>query len=190
LLFAYGDLSSEGLLISPEFKDKIRAVVSAEDTCLSVGGGVALSLAQKAGVRQVLYDLGKFGPVDLGSSVVSSAGRLPVHYILHAAAVEVRDDGPFTSADLVKRAMTSVTRQADALNIQVLIVPLLGAGVATLNEEASLAALLPPASEWLMSGVGRTVVVAAYSDAHLAMEQVDQALKSAFGEGGQVTRVS
>ena len=90
---AYGDIASRSFLGHTEFNNKVRAVVSPDDTFLSVGGGVAISLAEKSGMRSTLHEVSKFAPVPQGESRVTSGGDLPVHYVIHAATIEVSEAG-------------------------------------------------------------------------------------------------
>ena len=103
VLLAYGDISDENLLRNSKQNDNLRAIVSPEDTCLSVGGGAALSIAHKAGLRRILHDLYKFAPISQGSTAVTSAGRLDVQYLIHAASVDVSESGASTNDAIVKK---------------------------------------------------------------------------------------
>ncbi len=133
LWLAYGDIASRSYLGHEGFNGKIRAVVSPDDTFLSVGGGVAVALAERAGIRSTLHEVSKFVPVPQGESRVTSAGSLPVHYIIHAATIEVADEGYRVTGDNVRETFRDVLQKAVALGVEVLSVPLLGAGVADLS---------------------------------------------------------
>lgn len=138
----YADITSRSVMTSVATEGSRIGVVSPEDTMLSAGGGVALALAEKAGRRMILNELGKYAPIDRGTAVATGAGDLPVHYIFHAAALEIEVDGQYRVApDDVRRAIADVVCKAAALGVDVLLVPLLGAGVAGLSPAESLAAI-------------------------------------------------
>jgi O-acetyl-ADP-ribose deacetylase (regulator of RNase III)/NAD-dependent SIR2 family protein deacetylase len=139
---AYGDIASRSYLGHAHFDNRLRAVVSPDDTFLSLGGGAAVSLAENAGWRSTIHEVSKFVPVPQGESRVTSAGNLPVHYIIHAATIEVSEAGYGVTREDVRRTFVDVLRRASALGVEVLSVPLLGAGVAGLLPEDSFLGLL------------------------------------------------
>jgi O-acetyl-ADP-ribose deacetylase (regulator of RNase III) len=165
---AYGDITSRSYLGNEAFGDRIRAVVSPDDTFLSVGGGVAVALADKAGMRTILHEVSKFVPVPQGESRVTSGGFLPVHYIIHAATIEVSDDGYRVTDGDVRRTFCDILRRAAALGVEVLSVPLLGAGVAGLSPEDSFRGILEGYNDMSDESVPTTVVFVVYREAQLA----------------------
>jgi O-acetyl-ADP-ribose deacetylase (regulator of RNase III) len=138
----YGDITSRTLMSLPEFGEGRRAVVSPEDTYISAGGGVAFGLLKKAGELPILNELSKLSPIKHRSVVVTSGGYLPVHYIIHAAALRI-DEGPsyVVSRGDVKDTTEAVFAKAIALEIGVVCLPLMGAGVASLSPRESLEGL-------------------------------------------------
>src|SRR5439155_637028 len=92
----YGDITSRSLMGREDVASCRRAVVSAEDTCISAGGGVAYQLLSKAGPELVLNELAKFAPIPKGTVAVTSGGNLPVHYIFHAAALEIGEGATYS----------------------------------------------------------------------------------------------
>src|SRR5690242_18531681 len=70
------------------------ALVSSDDVYLSMGGGVSFALSEAAG--DALRDDARKQPVPLplGSVWVTSAGRLPARYVLHATTIDFRLDPP------------------------------------------------------------------------------------------------
>ena len=124
---------------SKDFGTGRRAVVSPEDTYISAGGGVAFGLLKKAGAPLILNELSKLSPVPQRSVAVTSGGYLPVEYIFHAAALRI-DDGPryVVSRDDVQATTDAVLGKALALEVGVVWMPLLGAGVASLSAAESL----------------------------------------------------
>ena len=131
----------QAIAVESDVGNRRRAVVSPEDTAISAGGGVAYALLQKAGQFNILNELAKLAPVDHGDVAVTSGGELPVHYIFHAAAMMIRRDATYLIAKAdVFRTMSRVLELADALDVKVLWVPLLGAGVGSVPATGSLAA--------------------------------------------------
>jgi len=140
---AYGDVTSESMMGDPEFAGMRRAVVSPEDTTISAGGGVALRLLSKAGPRNLLNELSKLSPIDHGTCAVTSAGKLPLPYIFHAAALRICPDGSYDiSSGRVEEVTSDILHCAEALKVGALFVPLLGAGVANRPASESLKAIL------------------------------------------------
>jgi O-acetyl-ADP-ribose deacetylase (regulator of RNase III) len=181
LWFAYGDIASRSYLGHESFGHTIRAVVSPDDTFLSVGGGVAVALAERAGMQAVLHEVSKFVPVPQGESRVTSAGALPIHYIIHAATIEVSNEGYRVTSDDVRRTFRDVLRRAAALGVEVLSVPLLGAGVAGLSTEASFQGLLEGYHDLLTEAVPATVVFVVYREAQLARSVARTMVENLFG---------
>ncbi|GAB1823237.1 hypothetical protein HerbRD11066_64010 [Herbidospora sp. RD11066] len=184
LRMVYGDIGSQTMMADPEFSGRVRAVVSPEDTTISAGGGVAYALLMKAGPRFILNELAKYGPIDHGTSAVTSAGELPVHYIFHAAALKVDAPGDSYVVDpaTIKATVRDVLDKANALKVETIWIPLIGAGVASLPARDSFGAIVDAigaeARPWL-----RTIIVVVYDEGilnrHAAAAQVESLLPGA-----------
>ncbi|MGH7466827.1 MAG: macro domain-containing protein [Longimicrobiales bacterium] len=189
LLFLYGDISSRSLLADARFRPRRSAVVSAEDIYLSVGGGVALTLLEKAGATTLLHELSKLSPVAQCSVAVTSAGNLPIQYVFHAAALRI-DEGPqyrMTQED-VRNTMTNVLRVAAVLDVAHIWVPLLGTGTAGLKPAESLMGLISAVREWAQNNAGSlasetSVAVTIYNDGELSRESVAASVQQVLGAG-------
>jgi O-acetyl-ADP-ribose deacetylase (regulator of RNase III) len=179
---AYGDIASRSYLGHASFGDQIRAVVSPDDTFLSVGGGVAVALAEKAGMRAMLHEVSKFVPVPQGESRVTSGGNLPVHYIMHAATIEVSDTGYLVTGEDVRRTFRDVLRRAFGLGVNVLSVPLLGAGVAGLSPKDAFCGLLEGYHDLPHDSVPTTVVFVVYQEAQLARSDARAMLEQVLAD--------
>jgi len=149
----YCDIASKDLLRSREGNGR-HAVVSADDTLISAGGGVALSLLSKAGKEYLLNELGKltlnelgeFTPIPQGSAVVTSAGNLPLHYIIHAAAMDIDANGDYSvTTESISRAVNDTLMKAEALGVTSMFIPLIGAGVGGVSAADCLNAILEAA---------------------------------------------
>jgi O-acetyl-ADP-ribose deacetylase (regulator of RNase III) len=178
----YGDITSRSMMGSYEFKDKRRAIVSPDDTCLSVGGGVALRLLGKAGPEIILNELAKFSRTEQSSIVVTSGGKLPVHYIFHGAAIKiVETDGKVNyqvTQESVYNTTTQALNQAASLGVGVLWLPLMGTGVARLEATKSLDGILNAVNDWVSAHpVAMTVVIVIYRDKDLKRSEVFEHMK-------------
>jgi O-acetyl-ADP-ribose deacetylase (regulator of RNase III) len=179
----YGDITSRSFMSREEFQFCRRAVISPEDTFLSAGGGVAYKLLRKAGAQDILNELAKFSPIEQSSVAVTSAGKLPVHYIFHSAAVRIGDDPPYdVSSQSVQDTMTAALKKAKALEVDVLWVPLMGAGVADLQAKESLEGILKSISNWQKAGgESITILIVIFDESMLERHTVRQSLQHILG---------
>ena len=182
----YGDITSRSLLGSSDFGSRRRAVVSPEDTYITAGGGVAFGLLKKAGELVILNELSKLSPIKHRSVAVTSGGYLPVHYIIHAAALRI-DEGPSYVVDRsdVRATAEAVFVKAIALEIGVVSVPLIGAGVASLSSGESLKGLLE-AVRTVATRAGEltenlTIVVVIFRERLLPRHDLELAAKEILG---------
>jgi O-acetyl-ADP-ribose deacetylase (regulator of RNase III) len=181
---AYGNIAKRSWMAAPEFQNVTRAVVSPEDTCISAGGGVAYLLLERAGKYSILNELSKFpSPIEHGKIIVTSGGNLPVHYIFHAAAVEITKDATYSvSKQDVCRTMTEVLEKAKALGVGALWVPLMAAGVASLGPTQSLEGILEAIAGWKAGEHEIKINIAIYKEGELARNVVRQHLKRKLSE--------
>jgi O-acetyl-ADP-ribose deacetylase (regulator of RNase III) len=175
----YGDITKRSHMEADEFNSVRRAIVSPEDTFLSAGGGVALKLLDKAGSVYMLNELAKFAPIDRGSVAVTSGGNLPVHYVFHAASIEIQNDGSYSvSAQDVYSTTKAILETSAALGVRVLWIPLLGAGVASLKPRQSFDGILRAVKEW--SGT-LVVLIFIYQEKELSRQEVHESLSVSLG---------
>jgi len=101
------------------------AVANAANDHLWMGAGVAGAL-KRAGGEEIEREAMAQGPIELGAAVATTAGRLPVRWVIHGAAMgqDLR-----TSAELVRRTTRSCLELADELGCRSLALPAFGTGV-------------------------------------------------------------
>jgi O-acetyl-ADP-ribose deacetylase (regulator of RNase III) len=176
----YGDITRRTHMSAKDFSSLRRAVVSPEDTFLSAGGGVALRLLNKAGAPFVLNELSKFAPIVHGTVAVTSGGNLPLHYIFHAASIEIQADGSYrVSEEDVCTTMAAILSKTTALGVGALWVPLLGAGVASLKARQSLNGILRALTAWQ----GRLILlIFVYQEKEFARPELRECLESNLGQ--------
>ena len=189
----YGDITSRSLMGADEFGHVRRAVVSPDDTLVSAGGGVAYRLLEKAGREMLLNELEKFAPIPQRTIAVTSAGALPVHHVFHAATIEVDRAGTYAvSKDDVSLTVLAILDAASALDVGVVWIPLLAAGVASLQPADSFTALLDGVCRWHHAAAARrearglTIVVVIYQERLLPRNEVAQALRQILGSDFEV----
>jgi O-acetyl-ADP-ribose deacetylase (regulator of RNase III) len=182
---AYGDIADTRLLFDARISRMISAIVSPEDTCLSIGGGAALSIANGAGVRTLVHELSKFAPVSHGEAVVTSSYRLPTNYIIHAASVDIQERGPQTSQSWIRTTVTRVLTRCEHLSIKRIWLPLLGAGVAGLTPVESLQAIGDELAAAIGLTAGMDVTIVVYKEALIDRRTVRQTLIDAYQAHGR-----
>ena len=104
---------------------KVDAVVNAANNHLWMGGGVAGAL-KRAGGPEVESEALTKGPIPVGDAAVTTAGRLPARYIIHAA---VMGQDLQTDAEKIRQATKNSLVCADELEIRTIAFPALGTGV-------------------------------------------------------------
>ena len=104
---------------------EVDAVANAANDHLWMGAGVAGAL-KRAGGEEIEREAMAHGPIELGSAVATTAGRLPARWVIHGAAMgqDLR-----TNADLVRRTTRSCLELADELGCRSLALPAFGTGV-------------------------------------------------------------
>ncbi len=159
-----------------------RAVISAEDTSVSAGGGVAYSLLTKAGPHAILNELSKLAPIEQGDVAVTSGGELPVQYIFHGAALRIEKDATYSvTTDDVSSTILSALRCAGVLRVSTVLVPLIGAGVGPLTPRQSFEAIVSA----LLAHPDRlddfTLVIVVFKESQLPRTEIMESLRSMLG---------
>jgi O-acetyl-ADP-ribose deacetylase (regulator of RNase III) len=104
---------------------RVDAVVNAANNHLWMGGGVAGAL-KRAGGPEVEAEALTKGPIPVGEAAVTTAGRLPARYVIHAA---VMGQDLQTDAGKIRQATINSLLRADELGIKTVAFPALGTGV-------------------------------------------------------------
>ena len=101
------------------------AIANAANNHLWMGSGVAGALL-RAGGEEIEREAIAQGPVDVGTAVATTAGRLHARYVIHGA---VMGQDLATDAELVRRTTRSCLELADELGCESLALPAFGTGV-------------------------------------------------------------
>jgi O-acetyl-ADP-ribose deacetylase (regulator of RNase III) len=108
----------------------LDAIVSSDDSMLSMGGGVSAAIGKLGGpVRdEVAADL----PLAVGSIAVTSGGRLPIRYIIHAITLDA-DERVIPNARTIRQLFRQIFSRCEALNIRRIAIPALATGTARVD---------------------------------------------------------
>src|SRR3954453_20869324 len=101
------------------------AGANAANDALWMGAGVAGAL-QRGGGEEIEREAMAQGPIELGSAVATTAGRLPARWGVHGAGM---GQAPRTTAALARRTTRSCPELADELACRSLALPAFGTGV-------------------------------------------------------------
>ncbi len=115
----------------------VDAIVNAANTELILGSGVAGAIHRGGGAEIDREGRAK-GPIKLGEAAVTTAGRLPNKYVIHAAAMGYRPEdaqvpkrkGSLSSAAIIGDATRNSLQRAEELKLQSIAFPALATGVA------------------------------------------------------------
>jgi len=102
-----------------------EVVVNAANNFLWMGAGVAGAIKRKGGIEIEKEAVAK-GPIEVGEAVITSAGKLKVKYIIHAA---VMGQDLHTDSEKIKRATRSALKLTEEKKFSSISFPALGTGV-------------------------------------------------------------
>ncbi len=103
---------------------KADALVNAANNRMLMGGGVAGAI-KRAGGEEIEKEAAGLGPVEIGDSVVTSAGRLAARYVIHAATMGMDFR---TDEQKIRASCRSALDLAAGLGISSVVFPALGCG--------------------------------------------------------------
>jgi O-acetyl-ADP-ribose deacetylase (regulator of RNase III) len=101
------------------------AVVNAANNHFWMGSGVAGAIKSRGG-QEIERDAMAQGPVEPGECVMTTGGRLPARFVIHAA---VMGQDLQTSAAIIARATANALALADARSLESIALPAFGTGV-------------------------------------------------------------
>ncbi len=103
------------------------ALVSSDDSYLSMGGGVSAAI-RHAGGELVAVDARKHIPLALGDVAVTTAGDLSTKYIFHGVTIDL-DQMTGPDADCLRQIVVRCLTLAETLRLRHIAFPALGTGL-------------------------------------------------------------
>jgi len=110
-------------------KEDVEAIVNPANSHLRHGGGVAGAIVRTGGEiiqKESSEYVEKYGPLPVGSSMVTSGGNLKAKYVIHTVGPRW---GEGNEADKLKRAVESVMGLAKEKNIKSISIPAISCGI-------------------------------------------------------------
>ncbi|MCD6575295.1 macro domain-containing protein [Candidatus Aerophobetes bacterium] len=106
-------------------EQEVEAIVNAANNHFIMGGGVAGAIKRKGG-KIIEDEAVAQGPVEVGEAVITSGGKLPARFVIHASTMGMDFK---TSAEKIKAATFNALKKAEEKGIKQLAFPALGCGV-------------------------------------------------------------
>ena len=152
------------------------AIANAANDELWMGAGVAGALKRAGGV-EIEREAMAQGPIELGTAVATTAGRLEARHVIHGA---VMGQDLRTNDGLVRRTTRSCLELADELGCRSLALPAFGTGVGGFGLVACARIMVEEARRFEPRSLGVVVFAVVGADAYDAFSS---ALSSPLPDG-------
>jgi O-acetyl-ADP-ribose deacetylase (regulator of RNase III) len=137
------------------------AIVNAANTRLVLDKGVAGAIRQ-AGGAVIQQECARHGPIDLGQAMITSGGKLPARFVIHAAIIGDEPTTPHT----IHQATTSALRLAAEHGATRIGMPVLGSGVGRMPVQDAARAMLAAIRDSPDADHVDVIVLYGYRDEH------------------------
>ena len=104
----------------------VDAIVNAANNDLILGGGVAGAIRMKGG-PSIQEECNRIGRVHVGEVAITGAGKLPAHYVIHAASMRL---GGRTTEQTLRAATRNSLQCAHEHGLRSIAFPAIGTGIA------------------------------------------------------------
>lgn len=139
---------------------RVETLVNAANNHLWMGGGVAGAI-KRAGGKVIEEEAMKQGPVPVGSAVLTTAGKLPCRYVIHAAVMgqDLKTDG-----EKIRQATLAALEICRKEGIGSVAFPALGTGVGDFPLSQAAKIMLKAVTDSLRDYAGLKLVLFALFD--------------------------
>lgn len=144
-------------------KVKADAIVNAANTTLLGGGGVDGAI-HRAGGPEILAECRRIGGCPTGEAVITTAGKLPAKYVIHAVGPVWRG-GQNNEDQLLASAYLNSLKIAEKHNVKTIAFPNISTGVYRFPKERAAKIALETVINFLKnSRVVKEVIFVCYDD--------------------------
>ena len=119
-------------------RTEVDAVVNAANNHLWMGAGVAGAL-KRAGGSEIEREAVSKGPIEIGEAILTTGGKLPAKYVIHAAAM---GQDLTTDTAKIKSATRNALMRAEELQLESIAFPALGTGVGGFSPDDAADAMI------------------------------------------------
>jgi O-acetyl-ADP-ribose deacetylase (regulator of RNase III) len=134
-------------------EEKVDAIVNAANSFLKHGGGVAGAIVKKGG-RIIQEESDKIGFVPVGQAVLTTAGKLPAKYIIHAVGPRW---GEGNESEKLKNAVKSCLELAEKRKFEQISIPAISAGIFGFPQEDCATIIISVIKEYFEKNQGGTL---------------------------------
>jgi len=146
---------------------KVEAIVSPEDSNLSMGGGLARKILRVGGI-EIFKEAQKHVPLRVGEAVLTKTGKLPCRYIIHAPTMERPQK---VSVKNTKLAMKAVLECAEKNGLTEVAVPGLGTGTGKVPFGEAAKTMIGVARSFKSKSLKKIIFVAYEDDFYLELKK-------------------
>ena len=104
----------------------VDAIVNAANNDLQLGGGVAGAIRRRGG-DEIQRECDAIGTIPVGSAAMTTGGKLPARYVIHAASMEL---GGRTAAKALRTSTAISLHIAADRGVKTMAFPAVGTGIA------------------------------------------------------------
>ncbi len=137
-----------------------QAIVNPANSSLVMGGGLA-GIIKKKGGEEIEEEAKEQAPLDVGSAIVTTSGKLPCEFVIHAPTM-VRP-AQKVSPENARLAMKGILKCAEENGIKEIAVPGLGTGVGGVSAKDAASVMVDELKNF-ESDVVEKVLLVGYSD--------------------------
>jgi O-acetyl-ADP-ribose deacetylase len=133
----------------------VDAIVNAANSSLQHGGGVAGAIVRGGG-QIIQEESDRIGYVPVGNAAITTAGRLPAKYVIHAVGPRM---GEGDEDNKLKSAVSSSLQLADAKGLKSVSIPAISSGIFGFPKERCARILVTGAADYLRKNRGSSLEV-------------------------------
>jgi O-acetyl-ADP-ribose deacetylase len=133
----------------------VDAIVNAANSFLQHGGGVAGTIVRKGG-QIIQEESDRIGHVPVGSAAITTAGRLPSKYIIHAVGPRM---GEGDEDNKLKSAVSSSLQIAAEKGLKSVSMPAISSGIFGFPKERCARILVTETADYLRKNQGCSLEV-------------------------------
>lgn len=145
----------------------VDAIVNPANSLGVMGGGVAGVIRSRGGT-EIEREARKRAPIPIGKAVLTSAGKLPCRFVIHAPTME--QPAQATSLENVKKATLSALECAEEAGLKRIAFPGMGTGVGRVPPNQAARVMVETVGAFAAKSVEEVVFVSFGKDMKSAFE--------------------